>query len=433
MPVIMRRANDNLVFYMIVALVWLIFIFQTGVPFAARKEDAFVAMKPTVRDILVLLNATCPALNALKSLSGLHGQYMPVDFAGTFNPSIVPHPSKDKRFIITSRYISNATFMGLKTCEAKFEFHALVCEPESIRDVVVEQTSSKHCTDKATSSLAELQGQSDPRVFYGPKGLYITYGLHSKYACFGQAIQDFNTVFTLDHGVADPQTFTKQTEIQRPDAYHKMEKNFFLFFPQIQANSKQPLVTYVQHDLQPKRVFSDLKTDGSVGGNIGLLSKDEPCLRALLPSLDSSQDESIHQSTNTLALTLCNRGTCTPDNDNTLLITIFHKKNFKYFHAEYEPYLMAFSPNAPFGIVGISSKPFWIEGRGVAKRPAGYKGPYGRTEMLYVVSMSWRSPKQTYQGFLDDPVLLSLGIQDESCAATDVYGRDLLGCLATCP
>jgi hypothetical protein len=433
MPAMMRRSsqrNSNTLLYVIIASVWLIFFYNTGIPLSARKEVVIPEMKPTVQDMLNFMNITCPALNTLSSLSGLHGQYMPVEFEGTFNPSIVPHPTKDKRFIIASRYISNDTFMGLKACEAKFDFYALVCDPDTIQDLVIEQTSSKHCNDEATSELAKLQGQSDPRVFHGPSGIFITYGLHSQYACFGQAIQDLGSVYPIGK---TPEVFPKQTEIQRPDKYSKMEKNFMLFFGSVTEGGKTQVRRYVQHDLQPKRVFAELSSDGTVGGNIGLLSKDDACLKALLPPLDRSAGETIHQSTNTLALTLCNRGTCTPDDDNTILISIFHKKNYKYFHAEYEPYLLAFSPKAPFGVIGISSKPFWIQGRQVARRPPGYHGPYGRTEMLYVVSMSWRSPKQSYQGFLDDSILLSLGIQDKTCAAADIYGSHLLACLQTCP
>ena len=58
--------------------------------------------------------------------------------------------------------------------------------------------------------------------------------------------------------------------------------------------------------------------------------------------------ESIHQATNSLSITLCKRSDprCVPTDDNTYIMHIFHWKSYYEFHGGYEPYVVLFKRNA---------------------------------------------------------------------------------------
>jgi len=105
---------------------------------------------------------------------------------------------------------------------------------------------------------------------------------------------------------------------------------------------------------------------------------------------------------------------------------------------------MLFEQKAPFKIHGISTKPFWIHGRGkpnlvdeepsntvIEKRNNGQK-PWNSSEMLYFTSMSWKSHEQKYHGYLDDVVFLGFGVEDAQSAGIDVVVGDLLMDIGPC-
>jgi hypothetical protein len=142
------------------------------------------------------------------------------------------------------------------------------------------------------------------------------------------------------------------------------------------------------------------------------------------------ENESIHQATNSLAVTLCKRAEtdCVPTGYNTFLVAIVHHKKFFGFHPVYEPYVILFRQSAPFEIYAISEKPLWIAGRG----RSGFGGTHDQTEMLYMTSMSWRDHGQTYHGYLDDVLFLSVGVEDSRTGAVDVVAEDLLRGMGLC-
>ena len=241
----------------------------------------------------------------------------------------------------------------------------------------------------------------------------------------------------VDWGFEDSaaQEFKRATELQRPDPYGPVEKNWFVFWD----NDDQ---IYVHYDIAPKRSFAKLQYDGSVGQDISFLAaaSDEICLAKYMPEIARGL-ESIHQATNSLSITLCERSdpSCKADDSNTFILTIFQHKSFYSFHSVYEPYVMIFRQTEPFEIHGISSSPFWIHGRGKPGQERiperlGIQAskPRDQAEMFYITSLAWKTHGQRYHGYLDDVIFIAFGIEDSKTAGIDVKASDLLADLRPC-
>ncbi|KAH8672563.1 hypothetical protein BGZ60DRAFT_405149 [Tricladium varicosporioides] len=57
---------------------------------------------------------------------------------------------------------------------------------------------------------------------------------------------------------------------------------------------------------------------------------------------------------------------------------------------------------------------------------------WDQTEMFYITSMSWKSNRQKYHGYIDDVLFLGFGIEDSMTAGIDVVVGDLLVDLGHC-
>ncbi|KAK1777532.1 hypothetical protein QBC45DRAFT_416448 [Copromyces sp. CBS 386.78] len=220
---------------------------------------------------------------------------------------------------------------------------------------------------------------------------------------------------------------------------------------QPQSSSAQ-LQTYIHYDFFPHRSFALLHSDGSatpVSSSSISAANDEKCLSHYLPPLPPSEPVSIHQSTNSLRLTLCYRSdpSCIPTESNTFLLTIIQHKRFYHFHSEYEPYVVLFSQKAPsFEVFGVSKKPVWIEGRkkwGKGEWHAEGQGRGGgeeRTEMFYVTSVNWRDYHGEddggngagYHGYLDDVLIIGFGVEDKESGGIDVLAGELVTGVGLC-
>lgn len=231
-----------------------------------------------------------------------------------------------------------------------------------------------------------------------------------------------------------PKIFENTTEVQRPAPYHKIEKNFFVFW-----DSQDRM--YAHYDTTPRRAFAQLSADGSSGPDIASTAayEDRMCMAKYMPYV-GPELESIHQATNSLSITLCKRldNDCSADASNTFIMSIFQKKVFLDYHAVYEPYVMLFQRDAPFALHAISQRPLWISGRGPFTNESGsimwrdQELPKGHTEMFYMTSMSWKSHIQKYHGHIDDDLFLAFGIEDAKAGAIDIKAGDLLQDLAYC-
>ena len=349
------------------------------------------------------------------------------------NPNIIPHPSIPDTWIVVAQqdgsFSTNMRYFTELYCNAQFLSNGTLACIHDPTILPIEPTTSDKCEGNLAFAAFNV-GPHDARVFYGPKIPYTIYGSQSSYSCFGLWAQDLRELVQWGNDPVESKLFSNGTEIQRPPPWGRIEKNFFLFW-----DTDETL--YAHHDMTPKRVFAKVEADGSVGPDLApaVALNDDKCLTKYLPKL-APESESIHQATNSLSITLCNRSdsTCSPTDENTVLFTVYQHKKFHYLHALYEPYVMAYNRTAPFEIYGMSKKPIWINGRVMPEAKSEMEDPHhvAGQEMLYVVSMNWKKAGQNYHGFQDDELLLSFGIEDHHAGAIDILAGDLFKGLGRC-
>lgn len=376
------------------------------------------------------------------SQSRSDGKYYPIDFGDyeAINPNMIPHPQFKDTWILVAQQqrsnISETVWFAELTCNAVFTSDRIVCTKSPLILPIAPTTG-----DKCVGELEHFQwsiGPHDARVSFDPLGPYAIFGSQSSNTCFGQWMQDLRTL--VDWGRVDNPSetspFWAPLDLQRPPPYSPVEKNWFPFW---NLDGKM----YLHYDISPARVFAELLPDGSVGPDLAapIQSTDSACLAKYLPSLPPD-NESIHQSTNSLSITLCNRSdpTCTPNTENTFIMATVQHKRFYNLHSTYEPYVLLFRQTKPFTLHAISEKPIWVHGRGVAgeKKPRKLSAQEGEvpewkeTEMFYITSINWMREGQRYHGYLDDTVLLGFGIEDEGAGVLDVRAGELLGGMGSC-
>ena len=390
----------------------------------------------------------------ISSASSSTKQWFPISFSpfSGMNPNIIPHPTLSSTWIIVAQQqrsdVNNTIWFAELTCNAQFNDEGtLECvKPPTI--LPISATEGDQCTGDLYYFSYNI-GPHDARVFYGPNIPYTMFGSQSQNTCFGQWLQDLRML--VDWGREDfvAGHFRRATDMQRPDSYGTVEKNWFVFWD---IDGKM----YAHYDVSPRRVFAVLEDNGSVGRNLAPQASadgDKECLARYMPTFDETKEvgrSSIHQATNSLSVTMCKRkdNGCVPNVDNTFIFTIFQQKHFYDLHAVYEPYLMVYQQRPPFAVHAISKRPIWIHGRGRYTPPREVyeegESEYNRdiaakrddslaqTEMFYVTSISWKSQGMKYHGFLDDRLFVAFGIEDESAAAIEVLAGDLLSDLGLC-
>ncbi|RAL14177.1 uncharacterized protein BO97DRAFT_404537 [Aspergillus homomorphus CBS 101889] len=366
-------------------------------------------------------------------------RYFHIDFGSHqgFNPSIIPHPVLEDRWFITAQLTRNrseteplSVWSAELVCTASFQDHGrtLRCVDQALILPVAATTSDQTRCHGELEIMSISLGPHDARIFYGPDRPYAVYGSNSQHTCFGQWAIDFRVLVDWPgEEIMQTPAYRQPVELQRPllPGYSLIEKNWFLFWD-VQGSA------YVHYDVAPARAFSRLLSiaDGSVGPDLASAAApvDEPCLRRYLPVLADPRHESVHQATNSLAITLCDRAdpNCQPSEDNTFVFTIFQHKKYVAFHSVYEPYVMLFRQREPFEVFGVSTKPVWIHGRGASSVEED------QSEMLYVTSISWKQAGQRYHGHIDDVMFLAFGREDSQPGGIDVVARDLLDGLGYC-
>lgn len=375
----------------------------------------------------------------LFSLSPFGKKFFSIDFGdhGAFNPNIIPHPHLNETWIIvavgTGSDVEKSVWHVELACNARFDFGVLKClKPPTILPIA--GTPGDNCPKDDDSGMAISVGPHDARVFYGPTIPFTMYGSNSGFTCFGLFMVDFRLL--VDWGFEDFKKgeYRAASELQKPGGYQVVEKNWFVFWD----TSGQK---YIHHNILPRRGFAKLENDGSVGKELALKdSPDEVCLEKYVSHIVvDPKCESLHQSTNSLSITLCKRSdpACVVNDTNTFIFHIFQHKKFYFFHSTYEPYIMLFERKAPFKINAISTKPFWIHGRGNGLKDGKVvvvddKDAPRADDMFYVTSISWKAQGQKYHGYIDDVIFLAFGIEDAKSGGIDVLAGDLLQDLAYC-
>ncbi|KAL8986984.1 MAG: hypothetical protein Q9169_008738, partial [Polycauliona sp. 2 TL-2023] len=202
-----------------------------------------------------------------------------------------------------------------------------------------------------------------------------------------------------------------------------------------------------------------------------------------------------HQATNSLRLILCNRADtkCKAKEGNEVFFAIIHRKfpNYLDLPLRYERYFMIWSAVPPFSILGISKHPIlianetasgWTESENWSDDPTNVKiveefkkkhhiekrataaaavngtrndtmatgyfpvsmEPYGGKEFwayfTYTVSIAYAWGRGEAEevvdknvGYLDDEVVLAIGIDDKGQGFAKAKALDLVQCLRACP
>lgn len=139
-------------------------------------------------------------------------------------------------------------------------------------------------------------------------------------------------------------------------------------------------------------------------------SKGHTCLNDVMLS-----DSHVHQATPMLSLTLCNRGTCKPTTENTVMLGMVHHRTDK--PTWYDRRIITYSPIPPYNMLSVS-------------KLLSYHGEVQDKTFAWTGSMTYfMHHKQfplTSHGFLDDEVWLSFGINDKEAGWLDVRASDLV-------
>ena len=360
----------------------------------------------------------------ISSISTADGKFFKIDFGGdrvTINPNILPHPTEAGVWIVVAQLMPAEVQPESYeiVCRASFQGPVLQCLEEPV-SLPVEPTSGANCEGQA-AVLNLSVGPHDARVLFGPDRPFIVFGSNSRYTCFGQFAQDFTALTSWWPPQTSARYFETAVELQRPEPYGHIEKNWFLFWDSAGD-------VYVHYDIAPKRLFAKIETDGSMSPGFTPPSSaaDDACLSKFLPDV-SKDEESIHQATNALRVTMCKRtdASCVPSDENTFIFTIVQHKKFYDLHSEYEPYVVVFRQSSPFAVHGVSRKPLWISGR--EAHPETH-----RTDMFFVTSINWKNVDRKYHGYLDDELFLAFGIEDRATGGIDLTAETLLSQLASC-
>ena len=270
------------------------------------------------------------------------------------------------------------------------------------------------------------------------------------------------------------------TELTRnpADTRYPIEKNWLLFFP---ASGE----SYIHYDLSDPRSGPRGRTFAKILGN-GLTTTnlsdplEQPCLKELSEAEEPDNEKrggTWHQATNSLRLVLCNRfdASCKASTDNTVFFAVVHRKfpNWLKLPLRYERFFIVWQATPPFAMIGISQHPLlmanetasgwsasenWDDDPANAVRVAATKNknpnatePFSGKDywayFTYTVSISYAwgrlsrknqigfgdEAMDMHVGYLDDEVVLGIGVDDKGQAFSRVKAADLVNCLMACP
>ena len=309
----------------------------------------------------------------------------------------------------------------------------------------VPPTPAKSCGN-GTGVLMDIPGFHDPRIFWSGKGEpLMMMNTQSRYACFGLWVIDLRTLhFRLNILLgSNPKlptlgplpSYQTLTEITKnpPESRGQIEKNWFFF-----SNSHS---SYIHYDIDPKsRSFAKLLGQGLTTVNL-TDPLEQPCvIDGAKPKEYETWGGSWHQGTNSLRLILCDRQdhSCRSNPMNTVYWSLIHHKHKNYYSLplRYERYFIVFASTPPFNMLAMSTFPVllanetasgWNSTESWDDDPDhqkiiqdGGEGKENFAGFTYTVSIgySWGrkedTPEEKNVGFLDDEVVLGLGIDDES-------------------
>lgn len=238
------------------------------------------------------------------------------------------------------------------------------------------------------------------------------------------------------------------TELTRNPASTRQsyEKNWVMFFP-------SPATSYLQYEVNSRtRTFAQLVGAGLTTPNMtdGAV---EPCLvDKSVGEMETelvSKNASWHQATPALKLILCTRAdtTCLADDPARVFFAAIQRKHMNGYGLpmRYERYFVVWSAVSPFNMLAVSQHPLLMANetnRGwtateiwddVADAKEKEKGIWGDFTYTTTIAYAWgRAESDIWEkgtGYMDDEVILSVGIDDKDGLYGKVIVTDLLQCL----
>ena len=322
------------------------------------------------------------------------------------------------------------------------------------------------------------------RSRYACFGLWII-DLRSLYPSLNELLASSPTLPSL----GPLKSYPSLTELTRNPANTRspIEKNWFLFF----TSNRE---SYIHYDFPSSNGGNRGRTLAKVLGN-GLTTTnltdpmEQSCLDYLVPfekpktkpkeKRDHRNPNKLHgtwhQATNSLRLILCNRSdpTCKAIPQNTVFFTVAQRKfeNELGLPMRYERFFMVWEATPPFSMIGLSQHPILMANETTsgfppsqmwaddptnneivehtkntnpnATEPFGGKGQWAY--FTYTVSMAYawgRAPRggaagdeaqDMHAGYLDDEVILGIGVDDMAQAYSRFKAGELVQCLRACP
>ncbi|PVH89050.1 hypothetical protein DL98DRAFT_508889 [Cadophora sp. DSE1049] len=283
----------------------------------------------------------------------------------------------------------------------------------------------------------------------------------SRYACIGLWAIDLRVIYPAIEetfassprrlGPGPLMSYPTLTELTRnpPSTRQSYEKNWVMFFP-------SPATSYLQYELNSTtRTFAQL-----IGGGLTTQNMtdpfEEPCLSEELGETETNiftVSSSWHQATPTLKLILCARSntSCIADNPATVFFAAIQRKHNNGFGLpiRYERYFVIWSATWPFNMLAISQHPILLANetnRGwkpaeiwddVPEAKDEERDIWGEFTYTTTIAYAWGRAESDIRekgtGYLDDEVILSVGIDDKDGLYGKVVAADLLQCLRICP
>ncbi|KAF7889483.1 uncharacterized protein EAF02_001898 [Botrytis sinoallii] len=273
------------------------------------------------------------------------------------------------------------------------------CENTPI-EVTVPPTPAESCQGNQ-EGLADIPGFHDPRIFYSGRGEPILMvSSQSRYACIGLWSIDLRSVY-----------------------------------PDLEEIFSSP----------PKRFGGPLKSY-PISCLIDATSEEIALNRYMA-------NATWHQATPALRLILCTRSnnSCMSETPDTVFIAAIHRKhkNVLDLPIRYERYFVMWAATPPFSMLAMSQHPIlfanetttgWTTDESwddVPEASSEGRGFWAKLTYTTTIAYAWNREDEDLRdkgvGFLDDEIIVSVGVDDHD----QVYGRvlvsELLQCLRICP
>ncbi|PQE32831.1 hypothetical protein CJF32_00001293 [Rutstroemia sp. NJR-2017a WRK4] len=403
-----------------------------------------------------------------------------------WNPTIfaLPSWSTNEYLIVTMVDCTNRGYRQNVICEAnicvpkhKAQGRDNICTEDDLKvlgsngglrcatppvEVDLPATPAKKCEGEQ-EGLADIPGFHDPRIFYTSRGEPIlTVASQSRYACIGVWAIDLRSIRSgLEEilssspkrlGPGPVASYPGFTELTRnpPETRRSYEKNWLIF-------SLTPASSYVQYELtSSQRTFGQL-----IGGGFTTPNLTDPTELPCLVDVSASEisknkymaNATWHQATPALKVILCNRSdsSCNADTSDIVFIAAIHRKHKNHLDLpiRYERYFVIWAATPPFNMLAVSHHPMLFSNEtttgwtaeeswdDVSEAREEGRGFWAKLTYTTTIAYAWGREEGDVRemgvGFLDDEVMLSVGIDDIDQVYGKVLVSDLLQCLRICP